>query len=123
VKKWTKPALLSAVIAGEITKSEAAAELAQMKADKPAPKLKPRELYCGEKGTVCLRGIRKFPVLNLYPEEIAKVAAVWAQVLEFSALVAEIEPEKRKDVVPVNVEPVDPAEGEADTAEGEEVAA
>lgn len=99
-KKWTKPQLLAAVLDGKLTKNEAAAILEKMK--KPQ---KPRELYCGEKGTICLRGIRKFPVLNLYPEEIAKLAEVWDAVVEFSNLVAEIEPEKRKDVDAVSVEP------------------
>jgi len=128
-KKWTKPKILAAVLEGELTKTEAAEILATMKANKPPRKPKPRELYCGDKGTICLRGVRKFPVLNLYPEEIEKVAEVWDEVLEFTALVKEIEPEKRKDVEGVVVEPAPPEEGEAETpaeegeAEGEAEAA
>ena len=71
-----------------------------------------------------MRGVRKFPVLNLYPEEIDALAEVWEQVLEFTALVREIEPEKRKDVEAVNVEPAPPEEGEpAGDAEPEQAAA
>ena len=121
-KKWTKPQILEAVLEGRLTKAEAKAELEKIKAAKPN---KPRELYCGDKGTVCVRGIRKFPVLNLYPEEIDKLAEVWPQVLEFTALVREIPAEKRKDVEAVNVEPVETGKetGEETGEETEQAAA
>ena len=110
-KKWTKPQILEAVLEGRLTKAEAKVELDKIKAAKPS---KPRELYCGDKGTVCVRGIRKFPVMHLYPEEIDKLAEVWDSVLEFTAQVRELPAEKRKDV-----EPVEPEKGESEETEGE----
>jgi len=65
-------------MAGEITPEEA-------KALDDERKKKPVKFKWGKKGTACITGIRRFPVINLYPNEVEKVVEVWGEFLDFVA--------------------------------------
>jgi hypothetical protein len=77
-KKLTAAQILEKVVSGEIT-PEQAKELDDERRKKPIG------FKRGGKGTFCITGVRRFPVINLYGGEIEKVAEVWPKFLDWVA--------------------------------------
>jgi len=77
-KPLTPARILDMLMSGEIT-PEQAKELEEKRRNKPIA------FKWGKKGTACITGIRRFPVINLYPNEVEKVQEVWDAFLDFVA--------------------------------------
>jgi hypothetical protein len=77
-EKLTPSQILDKVVNGEITPEEA-------KKLNEERKKRPIEFHRGAKGTFGIKGIRRFPVVNLYGNEVEKVAEVWPKFLDWVA--------------------------------------